>query len=60
MLGWSAVNAVLWALGWTITTAGGIDVSQQWAVFGAYGCLTLAFFQSTVVRSFVPAEAVTA
>jgi hypothetical protein len=60
MLGWSAVNAVLWALGWTITTAGGIDVSQQWAVFGAYGCFTLACLQSTIVSAFVPAEAVTA
>ena len=59
LLGWSAVNAALWALGWTITTAGGIDVGQQWAVFGAYGCLTLAFLQSTIVGAFVPAEAVT-
>jgi hypothetical protein len=60
MFGWTAVNAVLWALGWTVTTAGGIDVSQQWAVFGAYGCFTLAFLQSTIVSAFVPAEAVTA
>ena len=60
MVGWSVVNAALWALGWTITTAGGIDVSQQWAVFGAYGCFTLAFLQSTIIRAFVPAEAVTA
>jgi hypothetical protein len=54
LLGWTAVNAALWALGWTVTTAGGIDVSQQWAVFGAYGCLTLACLQSTVVGAFVP------
>jgi hypothetical protein len=60
MLGWTAVNAALWALGWTVTTAGGIDVSQQWAVFGAYGCFTLAFLQSTVVGAFVPAKAVAA
>ena len=26
MLGWSAATAALWALGWTVTTAGGIDV----------------------------------
>jgi hypothetical protein len=58
MLGWTAVNAVLWALGWIVTTAGGIDVSQQWAVFGAFGCFTLAFLQSTVVGAFVPAKAV--
>jgi hypothetical protein len=59
MLGWSAATAALWALGWTVTTAGGIDVSQQWAVFGAYGCLTLAFLQSIIVGVFVPAKTVT-
>jgi hypothetical protein len=58
-LGWSVATAVLWALGWTVTTAGGIDVSQQWAVFGAYGCLTLAFLQSTILGAFVPANATT-
>jgi hypothetical protein len=58
-LGWSAATAALWALGWTVTTAGGIDVSQQWAVFGAYGCLTLAFLQSFIVGVFVPARTVT-
>jgi hypothetical protein len=58
-LGWSAATAALWALGWTVTTAGGIDVSQQWAVFGAYGCLTLAFLQSFIVGVFVPTKSVT-
>jgi hypothetical protein len=58
-LGWSAATATLWALGWTVTTAGGIDVSQQWAVFGLYGCLTLAFLQSIILGAFVPAETVT-
>jgi hypothetical protein len=59
MLGWSAANAALFALGWTVTTAGGIDVSQQWAVFGAFGCFTLALLQSTFIGAFVPAKAVT-
>jgi hypothetical protein len=54
-LGWIVVNGALWALGWTVTTAAGIDVSQQWAVFGLYGCLTLACLQSTIVEAFVPA-----
>jgi hypothetical protein len=31
---------LLWALGWTVTTAGGIDVDRQFAVFGAYGAIT--------------------
>ena len=57
-VGWSAATAALWALGWTVTTAGGIDVSQQWAVFGAYGCLTLALLQSVIVSAFIPAKTV--
>jgi hypothetical protein len=59
LVGWSAATTALFALGWTITTAGGIDVSQQWAVFGAYGCTTLALFQSTFIGAFVPAKAAT-
>ena len=58
-LSWSAATTLLFALGWTITTAGGIDVSQQWAVFGAYGCITLAFLQSTFIGSSIPAKTVT-
>ena len=37
---WAAAMPFLWALGWTVTTAGGIDVDQQFAVFGAYGAIT--------------------
>ena len=37
---WAAAMPILWALGWTVTTAGGIDVDQQFAVFGAYGAIT--------------------
>src|SRR5829696_78709 len=37
---WGAAMPLLWALGWTVTTAGGIDVDQQFALFGAYGAIT--------------------
>ena len=37
---WAAAMPLLWALGWTVTTAGGIGVDQQFAVFGAYGAIT--------------------
>ena len=37
---WAVAVPLLWALGWTVTTAGGIDVDQQFAVFGAYGAIT--------------------
>jgi hypothetical protein len=37
---WAAAMPLLWALGWTVTTAGGIDVDRQFAVFGTYGAIT--------------------
>ena len=37
---WAVAVPLLWALGWTVTTVGGIDVDQQFAVFGAYGAIT--------------------
>jgi hypothetical protein len=37
---WGAAVPLLWALGWTVTTVGGIDVDRQFAVFGAYGAIT--------------------
>ena len=38
---WGVAMPLLWALGWTVTTAGGIGVDQQFAVFGAYGAITI-------------------
>ena len=37
---WGAAMPLLWALGWTVTTVGGIDVDRQFAVFGLYGAIT--------------------
>jgi hypothetical protein len=56
MVAWSAATAGLWALGWVVTTAIGIDVEEQWVNFGAAGCLTLAFLQSVLIGSIVPAD----
>ena len=58
MLGWSAVTAALWAVGWSVTTAGGISVDQQFVVFGAYGAISSTFLQSTIIGSFIPAKPV--
>jgi hypothetical protein len=54
MVQWSVATAALWALGWSVTTAGGISVDQQFTVFGAYGAITVAFLQSIVIAAFVP------
>jgi hypothetical protein len=60
MLGWSAATAALWALGWIVTTGWGIDVEEQWVVFGISGALTFAFLQSLIVGVLLPAKAVKA
>jgi hypothetical protein len=36
---WGLSVALGWALGWTITRATGIDLSQQWTVFGSFGAI---------------------
>ena len=36
---WALIVALGWALGWTITRAVGIDLSQQWTVFGSSGAI---------------------
>ena len=40
VLAWPVVVAVAWALGWTVTTAIGVDPNAGWAVFGLSGALT--------------------
>ena len=37
---WAAAMPLLWALGWAVTTAAGIGVDRQYAVFGAFGAIT--------------------
>jgi hypothetical protein len=37
---WGAAVPLLWALGWTVTTAIGVGVDSQFAVFGASGAIT--------------------
>jgi hypothetical protein len=57
---WAAAMPVLWALGWTMTTAGGIDVERQWAVFGAYGAITFVVLSGVLLdrlRAGTPAAA---
>ena len=38
----------LWALGWTATTLGGISVTDQFTVFGAYGAVTFSALSGLV------------
>jgi len=47
--GWPALLAAVWASGWTITTAVGVDVDAQYTVFGSTGALA-----ATVATAILP------
>ena len=46
---WAAAVPLLWALGWTVTAAAGIDVDSQYAVFGALGAVTFMALSGVVL-----------
>jgi hypothetical protein len=55
---WAAAVPLLWALGWTVTAAAGIDVDRQYAVFGAFGAITFMALSGVVLdrlRAATPA-----
>jgi hypothetical protein len=45
---WPLYLAGAYALGWVVTTAGGIAVEQQFTIFGAYGAVTVAALTSVL------------
>ena len=51
---WGAAMPILWVLGWTATTLGGIDVAQQFTVFGAYGALTFSALSGVLLHYLLP------
>jgi hypothetical protein len=53
-LAWAVAVPALWALGWTTTTLGGIDVDKQWTVFGAYGAITFSALSGLLLLLLLP------
>ena len=51
---WAVAVPVLWALGWTATTLGWIDVDKQWTVFGAYGAITFSALSGLLLLLLLP------
>jgi hypothetical protein len=45
---WPLYLAAAYALGWVVTTAGGIAVEEQFTTFGAFGALTVAALTSVL------------
>jgi hypothetical protein len=51
---WAAAMPILWALGWTVTTLGSIDVDQQFTNFGAYGAITFSALSGLLLHRLLP------
>jgi hypothetical protein len=51
---WAAAMPVLWALGWTVTTLAGIAVSDQFAIFGAFGALAFTALSGLLLHLMLP------
>src|SRR6266545_7407928 len=51
---WAAAMPILWALGWTVTTLGGISVDDQFTIFGAYGAVTFSALSGLLLHYLLP------
>jgi hypothetical protein len=51
---WAAAMPALWALGWTATTLGGIDVDKQFTIYGAYGAITFSALSGLLLLRLLP------
>ena len=54
---WAAAMPLLWALGWTVTTLGGIAVDLQFTIFGAYGAVTFSALSGLLLHRLLSASA---
>ena len=46
---WAVTTPLLWALGWTVTTAIGVDVEAHYSIFGSAGAVTFAALSGGVL-----------
>jgi hypothetical protein len=53
---WAVAMPVLFALGWCATTAIGVDVEEQYTVFGAAGAVLFMLLSGLVLARFMPAR----
>lgn len=47
---WAITVALGWVLGWMITRSAGVDLSQQWTVFGSSGAVVFQLLAGLVLR----------
>jgi hypothetical protein len=54
---WATAMPVLLALGWSVTTAGGVSVEDQFTVFGAYGAVVFTLLSGLLLARFTRVRA---
>lgn len=54
---WVPITAVLWPLAWTVTTLAGIDVEEQFIVFGASGSFVYTLLAGLALQLLIPRPA---
>lgn len=54
---WAAAMLVLWPLGWAVTTVSGIEVGQQFTIFGVSGALTFTALSGLLLHRLLPDRA---
>jgi hypothetical protein len=53
---WALAMPPLWALGWIVTTLGGIRVDQHFTNFGAYGAITFAVLSGLLLVQLLQSD----
>jgi drug/metabolite transporter (DMT)-like permease len=51
---WAVTMPTLWALGWSVTTLGGIHVEEQFTNYGLYGALTFTALAGLLLHRLLP------
>jgi hypothetical protein len=51
---WAIAMPALWAVGWTVTTLGGIHVDDQFTNYGLYGALTFSALSGLLLHRLLP------
>jgi hypothetical protein len=51
---WAVSMPALWALGWSVTTLGGIHVEDQFTNYGLYGALTVSALSGLLLHRLLP------
>ncbi|HYH59092.1 MAG TPA: hypothetical protein VD790_07710 [Thermoleophilaceae bacterium] len=57
-IAWGGAMPLLLAVGWSVTTVAGIDVDEQFTVFGAAGAVVFMVLSGLLLARFMPAREV--